>query len=489
MSSVKELSQLLRKLKALEIIGSTRPLIYGVCIDSRKISDQCLFAAIGGSSTDGHLYIDQAIESGAIAILCERLPDKLKDGITYILVKNAALAVGEVASAFYGYPSTFCKVVGVTGTNGKTTTATLLYDLFKGLGHKVGLISTVEVRIDDLVEPATHTTPDPISLQGLLKRMVDNGCAYVFMEVSSHAIHQRRISGIEFAGGVFTNMSHDHLDYHGTFDEYIRAKKLFFDELGEQAFALVNVDDKRGEVMLQNCRSVKRRYGLRSIADFKAKIIQNTIDGLHLILDGVEMHARVIGEYNAYNLLAAYGTAICLEADRDKTLITLSRLRGAEGRFEYVVSSERQVTAVVDYAHTPDALEKVIQTASKLLKPGTKLIVVVGCGGDRDKAKRPIMGKIALTGDQRAILTSDNPRSEDPEKILEDMCATLTEEEVERCLVIADRKMAIKTASQLATKGDIILIAGKGHEKYQEINGVKYPFDDMQIIKEIFGLT
>jgi len=486
---VKELSQLLRKLKALEIIGSTRSLIRGVCIDSRQVKDQFLFAAISGSSTDGHLYIDQAIESGAVAILCERLPEQLKDGITYILVKDAALAIGEVAAAFYGYPSSACKVVGITGTNGKTTTATLLYDLFKGMGYRAGLISTVEVRIDELIEPATHTTPDPISLQRLLGKMVDSGCTHVFMEVSSHAIHQRRIAGIEFAGGVFTNMSHDHLDYHGTFDEYIKAKKLFFDELSEQAFALVNVDDKRGEVMIQNCRSVKRRYGLKSIADYKARIIQNTIDGLHLMMDGMEMHARVIGEYNAYNLLAAYGTAICLDADRDKTLITLSRLRGAEGRFEYVVEPGREVTAVVDYAHTPDALEKVIQTASKLLKANTKLIVVVGCGGDRDKTKRPVMGKIALSGDHRAILTSDNPRSEDPDKILEDMCSTLSKEELQRCLVITDRKMAIKTASQLATKGDIILIAGKGHEKYQEIKGVKHPFDDMQIIKEIFGLT
>jgi len=485
---VKELSKLISNIKALEIRGSQRVFIEHVCIDSRQVTDKTLFIAIRGTSTDGHLYIQQAISQGAIAIVCEVLPDDLNDEITYILVKNAATVAGNLASAFYDLPSHRLKIIGVTGTNGKTTTTTLLFDMMSRMGVKSGLISTVEVRIGERIVAATHTTPDPINLQALLSEMMNAGCEYVFMEVSSHAIDQDRIAGIKFTGGVFTNMSHDHLDYHKTFDAYIQAKKKFFDQLDPDAFALVNIDDKRGEVMLQNCRSVKRRYGIKQLADFKARVIGSTIEGLHLQVDGAEVFTRLIGDYNAYNLLAAYSVAMCLGFDKQTTLIALSGLKSATGRFEYVVKPGTKTIAVVDYAHTPDALEKVVQTCKKLLTADRKLIVVVGCGGDRDRAKRPVMGKIAVSGLQTAVLTSDNPRGEEPMAILKEMTKDFTEEELARCLVIEDRKMAIKTAANIATDGDIILIAGKGHEKYQEIKGVKLPFDDKETIEEIFGL-
>jgi len=485
---VKELAKLISDIKALEIRGSQRVFIQNVCIDSRQVGSKSLFAAIRGTSTDGHLYIGQAIQQGAAAIVCEELPDTLNEDITYVLVKDAAEALGNIASAFHNHPSRQLKVIGVTGTNGKTTTTTLLFDMLRELGLTAGLISTVEVRIDDQVLPATHTTPDPVSLHGLLSEMVVNGCQYVFMEVSSHAIHQRRIAGVRFAGGVFTNMSHDHLDYHKTFDAYIQAKKMFFDNLDQDAFALVNIDDKRGEVMLQNCRSVKRRYGIKNIADFKARVMSSTIEGLHLQVDGSEVFTRLIGDYNAYNLLAAYSVAMCLDFEKQETLVALSVLKSATGRFEYIVKPGTQTIAVVDYAHTPDALEKVVQTCRKLLPKGGRLIVVVGCGGNRDRTKRPVMGKIAVDGEQTAVLTSDNPRGEEPMDILNEMTKELTKEEMARCMVIEDRKTAIKTAANIASNGDIILIAGKGHEKYQEIKGVKTPFDDKKIIEEIFGL-
>jgi UDP-N-acetylmuramoyl-L-alanyl-D-glutamate--2,6-diaminopimelate ligase len=484
---LKELSKLLASIEVIQIVGDKDKPVSDITLDSRNVINNGIFVAVKGTSTDGHLFIDNAIDSGATCIVCESLPVSRAD-ITYIKVEDASVAVGQLAAAFFGFPSHQCKVIGITGTNGKTTTATLLFDLYTELGYKSGLISTVEVRIGQEREEATHTTPDPVNLQRLLKRMTDDGCTHIFMEVSSHAVDQNRIAGIRFEGGVFTNISHDHLDYHKTFDAYIKAKKKFFDSLEKEAFALVNADDKRGEIMIQNCRSVKRRYGLKTPADFKGRILNNSIDGLHLIIDEVEVYTRMIGDYNAYNLLAAYGTAICEGQSPDEVLRILSMLQGAKGRFEYIYDPERQIAGVVDYAHTPDALEKVMSSTRKMLNAGNRLLTVVGCGGDRDRTKRPIMGKIAMSTGFPAILTSDNPRSESPEAILEDMVADLSEDEKKKCIVITDRKIAIQTAVQMAQPGDIVLVAGKGHETYQEINGVKYPFDDLKILKEMLGI-
>lgn len=442
--------------------------------------------AVKGTQVDGHRFIKKAIAQGAATIVAEVLPEDLPENIAFLKVENSAEALGQLASNFYDRPSEKLKLVGVTGTNGKTTTATLMYDLFTALGYKVGLLSTIQNVIAGKIIPATHTTPDAIALNALLADMVAQGCDYAFMEASSHAIHQRRVAGLHFSGAVFTNISHDHLDYHETFQAYIEAKKQLFDDLPKGSFALVNVDDKRGEVMLQNTKAKKYRYGLKRLADFKAKIIENSLLGLHLKLDNEEFHGRLIGEFNAYNLLTVYAVARLLDQDKTEVLTALSGLKAAEGRFDYLYNEQRKVIGIVDYAHTPDALEKVLTTIHDLKQSG-QIITVVGCGGDRDKAKRPEMARIACKWSDQVILTSDNPRSEPPEQIIKEMEVGVPLEAVRKVLSITDRKQAIKTACRLAQTNDIILIAGKGHEKYQEINGIKHPFDDKQILKEEFG--
>jgi len=467
--------------------GSTGLDIKDVQIDSRKVSAGSVFVAIHGVLADGHQFIDKAIESGAVAIVAEALPKKLKEGVTYIEVNNSHEAVAYMAHNFYDEPSLKFKLVGVTGTNGKTTIATVLFKLFSHLGYKCGLISTVQNQVSDEVIPSTHTTPDAVSLNALLKQMAGAGCTHVFMECSSHAIHQHRITGLQFAGGIFSNISHDHLDYHKTFDEYIRVKKSFFDCLPAAAFAVSNRDDKRGEVMLQNTHAKKYYYSLKTVADFKGKILDNALSGLQMIVNNKEVHFRLIGEFNAYNLLAVYGAAICLKGDSDDVLTALSLLSGAEGRFDYMISNQL-IIGIVDYAHTPDALENVLVTIRKLRKGHEQIITVVGCGGDRDKTKRPIMAQTACDLSDKVILTSDNPRTEDAEQILQDMEKGLGSAAKRKYLPIVDRKEAIKTAVSLANEEDIILVAGKGHEKYQDIKGVKYPFDDKAVLSEMFEL-
>lgn len=485
---MKQLKYILTHVLPKRIIGDTSVEVSGLCIDSRKVKQGSAFVAIKGTLTDGHLYIDKAIELGASVIVCETLPQDRKEGITYIEVRDSASVVGVMADTFYGSPTTQMKVVGVTGTNGKTTVATLLYQLFEGLGYKCGLISTVQNHIHDKVVPSTHTTPDPVEVHGLLAGMYDEGCTHVFMEVSSHAIHQKRIAGIHFAGGIFTNISHDHLDYHKTFDEYIRVKKMFFDNLPQEAFALSNADDKRGMVMLQNTEAEKSTYSLRSPATIKGKVLENNLTGLVMMVDGHEAHFRMIGTFNAYNLLAAYGTAIKLGEDKMEVLAVLSTLHGAPGRFETYMSPEEKVLGIVDYAHTPDALINVLATVNQLRTGGQHVITVVGCGGDRDKTKRPLMAQVACEHSDRAILTSDNPRSEDPEAILNDMVSELSPAHMRKVLRITDRKEAIKTACTLAQAEDIVLVAGKGHETYQEINGVRHHFDDREVLTEAFKI-
>jgi len=457
-----------------------------LCIDSRKVARGSAFVAIKGTLSDGHAFIDMATGLGASTIVCETLPETIKEGINYIQVKDSAEAAGLMADAFYDFPSKGLKVVGITGTNGKTTTATLLYKLFEAMGHKCGLLSTVENFIHDKIETATHTTPDAISIHALLKRMMDAGCEYAFMEVSSHAIHQKRIAGIRFAGGVFTNITHDHLDYHKTFDEYIRVKKSFFDDLPSDAFALTNADDKRGMVMLQNTKAQKHTYSLRMPATIKGKVLENNLTGLVMVVDGTEAHFRMIGTFNAYNLLAVYGVAKLLGADRINVLAVLSGLYGAAGRFETHMSPKDKILGIIDYAHTPDALINVLATINQLRVNGQQLVTVIGCGGDRDKTKRPIMAQVASEHSDKAILTSDNPRSEDPEEILNEMEAGLTAPQKRKSLRITDRREAIKVACMFAQTGDIILVAGKGHETYQEIKGVKYHFDDREVLTEAF---
>ncbi len=459
-----------------------------IAIDSRLARPGSCFIALKGTKSDGQAYIDAAIEKGATAIICESIPANATDGITYIEVENTAKAAGYISHNFFGEPSTRVKLVGVTGTNGKTTIATLLWKLFSGLGHTCGLISTVQNQVGDKVLEATHTTPDAVSINALLKQMVEAGCTHVFMECSSHAIHQYRIAGLQFAGALFTNITHDHLDYHKTFDEYIRVKKSWFDELPASAFAISNADDKRGAVMLQNCQAKKQFYSLKTMADFKGKILDNSLEGLHMTINDKEVYFRLIGEFNAYNLLAVYGAAVCLGEDKDKVLQVLSSLDGAEGRFDYRISKQDKITGIVDYAHTPDALLNVLATIKKLRRGHEKIITVVGCGGDRDKTKRPVMAEVACEYSDKVILTSDNPRSEDPLEILKDMEAGLTVTTKKKAISIADRKEAIKTAVSLADKDDIILVAGKGHEKYQDIKGVKYDFDDKQVLNEMFEL-
>jgi UDP-N-acetylmuramoyl-L-alanyl-D-glutamate--2,6-diaminopimelate ligase len=480
------LSNILVSVTPVQSRGNINTTVSGLYIDSRKVTEGSAFIAVRGTLSDGHDFIDKAIELGATVIVCETLPEIIKDEITYIQVDNSAVAAGLMADAFYDFPSKQLKIIGITGTNGKTTTATLLYKLFEALGYKSGLLSTVQNHIHDKVEISTHTTPDAISIHALLRRMADAGCAYVFMEVSSHAIHQHRIAGIRFAGGVFTNITHDHLDYHKTFDEYIRVKKSFFDDLPAGTFALTNADDKRGMVMLQNTKAEKHTYSLRMPATIKGKVLENSLTGLAMIIDNQEAHFRLIGTFNAYNLLAVYGVAKLLGQDKMDVLAILSGLQGAAGRFETYLSPKDRILGIVDYAHSPDALINVLATINQLRTEGQQLFTVIGCGGDRDKTKRPIMAQVACEHSDKAILTSDNPRSEDPEVILNEMETGLTGPQKRKSLRITDRKEAIKVACTLAHAGDVVLVAGKGHETYQEIKGVKHHFDDREVLTEAF---
>ncbi len=484
---MKSLQEILKAVSTLQVIGNSAVQVNALTIDSRKAVPGTLFFAQKGTLTDGHRFIDQVIEAGAVAIICETLPATLSDNVCYVQVADVAAVVGIVAAAFYDQPSAGMKVVGVTGTNGKTTVATLLYQLFKALGHTCGLVSTVQNYIGDVVVPATHTTPDPVSLQGLFRSMADAGCSHVFMEVSSHAIHQHRIAGIDFDGGIFTNITHDHLDYHGTFDEYIRVKKMFFDGLNKKAFALTNADDKRGMVMLQNTKADKRTYSLRVPADFKGKVLENDLDGLQMNVNKTDVHFRLSGLFNAYNLLAVFGAATLMGEDKMEVLSILSDMKGAAGRFETYRSAKERVLGIVDYAHTPDALLNVLATI-KQFAGQRQIITVVGCGGDRDKTKRPVMAQVACEHSDKVILTADNPRSEDPEAILNEMESGLTFAQKRKVLRITDRKEAIKTACTLAGEDDVILIAGKGHETYQEIKGVRHHFDDKEVLLEMFAL-
>ncbi len=480
-----QLQDILYKVHLQEVQGSTDVAITGIQIDSRKLVAGNVFVAIRGVHADGHGFIDKAINAGATVIVCDTMPDSFKEGITYLRVADTQEAVAYMAHQFYDEPSLQVKLVGVTGTNGKTTIATVLFKLFSKMGYKCGLISTVQNQIGDEIIPSTHTTPDAVSLNALLNLMVDAGCSHVFMECSSHAIHQHRITGLQFTGAIFSNITHDHLDYHKTFDEYIRVKKSFFDHLPASAFAISNADDKRGDVMLQNTVATKYFYSLKTMAAFKGKILENALTGLVMMVNEQEVHFRLIGEFNAYNLLAVYGAAVCLGEDSQEVLTALSMLSGAEGRFDYIISN-KMVIGIVDYAHTPDALENVLATIKKLRKGHEQIITVVGCGGDRDKTKRPIMAQTACDMSDRVILTSDNPRTEDPEQILKDMQEGLSSAARRKYITITDRKEAIKAAVALAGAEDIILVAGKGHEKYQEINGVKHDFDDKQVLQEMF---
>ncbi|MBE2289097.1 MAG: UDP-N-acetylmuramoyl-L-alanyl-D-glutamate--2,6-diaminopimelate ligase [Chitinophagaceae bacterium] len=480
------LRDILIPIQAVAVHGDTSVAVSGICIDSRAVQQGSVFVAVAGTTVDGHNFIDKAISLGAAAVVCQRMPEVRVEGVAYVLVRDSAAATGLMADIFYGQPSRQMKVVGVTGTNGKTTTATLLYQLFEAMGHKCGLLSTVKNHIHTEVVASTHTTPDPVSVHALLRRMADAGCTYAFMEVSSHAVHQHRIAGIDFAGGLFTNITHDHLDYHKTFDEYIRVKKMFFDGLPEGAFALTNIDDKRGMVMLQNTDARRFTYSLRAPADVKGKVLENNLSGLVMTVDGHEAHFRMIGTFNAYNLLAVYGAAKLLGENPVQILAVLSGLHGAPGRFETLVSTNDKILGIVDYAHTPDALINVLATINQLRTNGQQLITVVGCGGDRDTTKRPVMAQVACEHSDKAVLTSDNPRSEDPEAILNDMEAGLTGVQKRKSLRITDRREAIKVACSLAQPGDVILVAGKGHENYQEIKGVKHHFDDKEVLTEIF---
>jgi UDP-N-acetylmuramoyl-L-alanyl-D-glutamate--2,6-diaminopimelate ligase len=482
------LQDILFRVKIRSVDGATAVDIKDLQIDSRKVSSGSAFIAIKGSSADGHQFIDTAVNNGAKAVVCETMPPEKKEGVTYVQAENSAAAAGYMAHNYYGQPSERIKLVGVTGTNGKTTIATLLYKLFTKLGYTCGLLSTVQNHIGEKIVPATHTTPDAISLNALLKEMVDAGCSHVFMETSSHAIHQHRIAGLHFSGGLFSNITHDHLDYHKTFEEYIRVKKSFFDSLSSTSFAISNADDKRGTVMLQNTNAAKFYYSLKTLADFKGKILENGLTGLVMTINDQEVHFRLIGEFNAYNLLAVYGAAICLGEEKSEVLLQLSAITGAEGRFEYYISNKERVIGIIDYAHTPDALINVLIAIQKLRKGHEQVITVVGCGGDRDKTKRPLMAQSACEYSTKAIFTSDNPRSEDPLEILKDMEAGLSSAAKRKYISIADRREAIKTAVSLSKPEDIILVAGKGHEKYQDVKGVKRPFDDKQVLLEMFEL-
>ena len=482
---MKTLNNILDNIDVLQTIGSTELNIASIEFDSRKVKSSQLFVAVNGVDTDGHKYIDSAISNGANSILCEHLPENIEDKITYIVTSNSAKALGIIASNYYDNPSSKLKLVGLTGTNGKTTTVTLLYQLFEELGYKTGLLSTISNYVHNVKIDATHTTPDPIQLNKLLSDMVDTGCEYCFMEVSSHALHQHRVAGLKFTGAVFTNITQDHLDYHKTFAEYIKAKKLLFDNLDKSAFALVNKDDKNGRIMLQNTSAKKQTMALKSMADFKARVLESHIDGMLISLDNTEMWTQFIGGFNAYNILSVYAVAILLGQDANEVIQAISILKSVDGRFQYIKSKNGKL-AIVDYAHTPDALKNVLKTIDEINQGGSKIITVVGAGGNRDKSKRPLMAEIAAKMSNQVILTSDNPRDENPEDIIEAMRTGVLPPLNNKLLAITNRKEAIKTACMLANAGDIVLVAGKGHETYQEIKGVKHHFDDREIIKEIF---
>lgn len=483
---MKVLKDILYRAGLVDVKGPTSIAVLDMTFDSRKVREGSLFVAVKGTQSDGHDFIGRVIEQGAVAIICEKMPPLLNDSVTYIRVQDSAFALSQVAANYYDNPSEKLNLIGVTGTNGKTTTVTLLFQLFRSLGHSCGLLSTVKNQINDQVIPSTHTTPDPIQLNALLSAMVEDGCSYCFMEVSSHAVVQKRVSGLTFSGGIFTNITHDHLDYHKTFEEYIKAKKAFFDALPSAAFALVNEDDRNAKVMVQNTKARKYTYGLRSMADYKCKLMENQFSGLLLNLDGHEVLCRLVGSFNAYNLTAVYAAAILLDQSKSEVLRLISLLSPVEGRFDFI-SSSSQVIGIIDYAHTPDALQSVLSTIHDVRSGHGRVITVVGCGGDRDAEKRPAMARIAVELSDRVILTSDNPRSEEPTAIIQQMEKGVPMAEARKALSIADRKEAIKTAVALAQPGDVILVAGKGHEKYQEIRGQRFPFDDKLVLQEFFN--
>jgi UDP-N-acetylmuramoyl-L-alanyl-D-glutamate--2,6-diaminopimelate ligase len=480
---LKKLGEILTNIEVTKVIGPIYIEISSIEFDSRNVKPDTVFVAVKGTQVDGHSYIDKAVSSGAKVIVCEHLPKKLHKIITYIQVKNSAKSLGILSSNFHDNPSSKLKLIGITGTNGKTTIVSLLFELFQKMGYACGLISTIQNKIENKVVNATHTTPGPVQINKLLNQMVEAGCSFCFMEVSSHAIDQERIAGLEFAGGIFTNITHDHLDYHKTFIEYLKTKKKFFDELPDSAFALSNIDDKNGNFILQNTKALKRTYSLKSVSDFKCKIIENLFEGLLLDIEGQEFWSNLIGHFNAYNLLAVYATAVLLGKDKTEILLTLSLLDAVEGRFEYI-RSQNNIRGIVDYAHSPDALENVLNTISSIRTRNETLITIIGAGGNRDKKKRPLMGQIASRKSDKVIITSDNPRSEDPEAIIKDIEKGVEPQYFNKVISIVNRKEAIKTACVFAKHGDIILLAGKGHEKYQEIKGVKHPFDDKEILKE-----
>ena len=481
-----KLQGLLKGLVVLEVKGDEEVDVTGVNIDSRKVTAGNMFIAVKGTAADGHGYIGKAIELGAKAIVCEDMPEVV-EGVTYVRVENSEQVVGQIATNFYGNPTSKLKLVGVTGTNGKTTIATVLYNLFRAMGHKAGLLSTVVNYVDDVAVPTEHTTPDPITLNALLAQMVEAGCEYAFMEVSSHSIVQNRIGGLRFVGGLFTNITRDHLDYHKTFENYIKAKKLFFDRLPAEAFAITNIDDKNGLVMTQNTRATVKTYSVQRPADFKAKIIECHFEGMYLEINGREVGVQFIGKFNVSNLLAVYGAAVMLGKEPEEVLVALSLMKPVNGRFE-ALRSPKGFTAIVDYAHTPDALENVLAAIHEVLEGKGQVITVCGAGGNRDKGKRPLMAQEAVRQSDKVILTSDNPRFEEPEDILNDMLAGLDAEQMQKVLTIVDRRQAIKTACMLAQKGDVILIAGKGHEDYQIVKGVKHHFDDKEEVRACFTI-
>ena len=487
---MKILSQLTASLKKKTIIGNSEIMVSEIIIDSRKVTTGSMFVALKGTQIDGHTFIQKAIDMGARSILCEDLPETRPDNITFLQVSNASEALGYLASEFYDNPSKKLKLVGITGTNGKTTTVMLLFRLFRNLGYHCGLISTVQNQIDENVIPSTHTTPDAVSLNQLLVKMTQAGCTHAFMEVSSHAVVQHRITGVTFTGAIFSNITHDHLDFHGTFDNYIKAKKGFFDALPKTAFALINIDDRRGGVMVQNTKASINTYSLETLATVKGRIVSDSIYGLQMEINNRDIHFQLIGTFNAYNLMAIYGAAILLDEDANEVLVEMSSLKTAPGRFEQIVSLKNQKVGIVDYAHTPDALENVLKTINQIKEGNQQVITVVGCGGNRDATKRPIMAKIACELSNKVILTSDNPRNEDPAEILEQMRKGIPPIDFKKTLIIEDRREAIFLAvRKLAKEGDIILVAGKGHENYQEIKGVKHYFDDKEALAEAFEVN
>ena len=481
-----KLEGLLKNIKPTAVEGSMNVEITGVNIDSRKIQPGHLFVAMKGTQTDGHAFIPKALELGAVAVLCEDMPQERKEGVAYVQVDSTEDAVGPVATMFYGEPSKHLKLVGVTGTNGKTTIATLLFNMFRKLGYRCGLLSTVCNYIEEEAVPASHTTPDPIELNALLARMVEAGCQYVFMECSSHAIHQKRIGGLQFAGGIFTNLTRDHMDYHKTVENYLKAKKMFFDSLPKSAFVVTNADDKNGMVMVQNCRATVKTYSTRTMADFRARLLECHFEGMYLEIDGREVGVQFIGKFNVSNLLAVYGAAVMLGEKPEDVLVVMSTLKRVSGRLEPIYSPEG-FTAIVDYAHTPDALANVLSAIHEVLGGKGQVITVCGAGGNRDKGKRPLMAQEAVRQSDKVIITSDNPRFEEPQAIIDDMLAGLDKQQMRKVVAIVDRREAIRTACMLAKKGDVVLVAGKGHEDYQEIKGVKHHFDDKEVLREVFA--